>query len=69
MDYGMYIIGAIIFGVYMYFTVWNIIYNSNKQEEENRATIEDDSVDYDGMGNFSRFPKSKEKKRKEIILK
>jgi hypothetical protein len=25
MEYGMYIVGAIIFGSYMYFTAWNII--------------------------------------------
>jgi hypothetical protein len=28
----MYIIGAIIFGIYMYFTIWNI-YNSNQKDK------------------------------------
>lgn len=69
MDYGMYAVGAIIFGLYMWFTIWNIIYNGNKQEEENKANIENDILDYDGMGNFSRFPKSKENKLEETILK
>ena len=74
MDLGMYVVGAIIFGAYMWFTVWNIVYNGNKQEEENKKTIEYDSIDYDGMGNFSRFPSSDNKpstpiKRKKITLK
>ena len=60
MDYVMYIIGAIIFGLYMSFTIWNIIYNNNKQEEENKATTENDILDHDEMGNFSSFPTSKE---------
>ncbi len=36
MGYGMYIVGAIIFGAYMFFTVWNIIYSGKKQDEENK---------------------------------
>jgi len=47
MSYGMYIIGAVIFGAYMCFTFWNIIYSNQKQEEENNATISHDSKDLD----------------------
>lgn len=60
MSIGFFIVGGLIFGVYMYFTLWNIFYSSKKQREENYPTIEDlnrtDVTDMDGMGNFSRFP-------------
>ena len=45
MNIGMFIIGGIIFSIYMYFTLWNIFYN----------------MDYDGMGNFSRTPSTEHK--------
>lgn len=34
-----------------------------EQEEENKTTIGHHNADYDGMGNFSRFPISRETKR------
>lgn len=68
MNYGMYIVGGIIFALYMYFTLWNIVYNGNKQEQENKATIEHDSLDYDGMGNFTRMPISRERKKSLRIV-
>jgi hypothetical protein len=74
MGYGMYIVGAIIFGLYMYFTIWNIFYSSKKQREENYPSINrvSDEIDMDGMGNFSRFPSSEKKlkrnKREKITL-
>ena len=55
----MWIVGGVIFTVYMYFTIWNITRNNSKKEETdvvgeyNAADI----IDMDGMGNFSRFPK------------
>jgi len=55
MSISMYIVGAAIFAVYMYFTIWNIN-NGSKKQEEARPT-EYDVMDMDGMGNFSRFPK------------
>lgn len=66
MGTSMYIVGAIIFGVYMYFTIMNIFWSSKKQREENYPSLRDqnDFIDYDGMGNFSRFPKELEPKRK-----
>lgn len=74
MGVGMYVVGAIIFSAYMYFTIWNIFYSTKKQREENYPNLkgEHDSADYDGMGNFSRFPSNKEsqvrKKREKITL-
>ena len=60
MSIEMFLVGAILFALYIYFTIWNIIYNNRKQNEEgttlkNNTTI--DEMDSDGMGNFSRFPK------------
>ena len=39
MSIGFFIIGAIIFAIYMFFTIWNIIYSSKKQKEENYPNI------------------------------
>tara|TARA_Y100000385_G_C12914465_1_gene559742 strand:- start:12 stop:242 length:231 start_codon:yes stop_codon:yes gene_type:complete len=39
MNIGMFIIGGLIFSVYMYFTIWNIYYSSKKQREENYPTL------------------------------
>jgi hypothetical protein len=41
------------------FLIWNIIYNSKKEKEENYPNItitENDNIDMDGMGNQGRFP-------------
>lgn len=35
MSIGFFIVGAIIFATYMGLTIWNIIYSSRKQKEEN----------------------------------
>ena len=74
MGIGMYAVGAVIFSVYMYFTIMNIFWSTKKQREENYPNLKGnyDSADYDGMGNFSRFPPSKEsskrKRREKITL-
>jgi hypothetical protein len=39
MSIGFFIVGAIIFAIYMFFTIWNIIYSSKKQKEENYPNI------------------------------
>jgi len=63
MSIGFFIVGGLIFGVYMYFTLWNIFYSSKKQREENYPTMKlVDETDMDGMGNFSRFPADSNKK-------
>ena len=60
MSLTMFIVGFVIFAAYIYFTVWSIFYNSRKQQEENYPNLTGmgDTIDYDGMGNFSRFPKT-----------
>ena len=57
MGLAMFIIGFIIFVIYVYFLIWNIFYSSKKQREENKYSEQPDVLDTDGMGNFSRFPK------------
>ena len=50
----MWIVGSIIFAVYMYFTIWNI--NNGAKPPVQRENVSYDVMDMDGMGNFSRFP-------------
>ena len=69
MNLGFFIMGGLIFSVYIYFTIWNIFYGARKQREENYPNYYDrhgrqpmaDDMDMDGMGNFSRFPVNKER--------
>ena len=69
----MFIVGTVIFGVYMYFLIWNIFYSARKQREENYPGLNGmgDVVEYDGSGNFKRVSskrKSKQKtKKKEVV--
>ena len=64
MSYVMFGVGFVIFAVYLVFLLWNIIYNGNKQQEENYPTLsKDDIIDFDGIGNQGRIPKVKKKKR------
>lgn len=68
MNLGFFIMGGLIFAVYIYFTIWNIFYGARKQREENYPNYYDrhgrqptaNDMDMDGMGNFSRFPVNKE---------
>ena len=62
-------VGFILFSIYLVFLIWNIIYNGNKQQEENYPTLQDDVIDMDGIGNQGRFPVeiSKRKKSKRKI--
>ena len=57
MGLAMFIIGFVIFVIYVYFLIWNVFYSSKKQIEENAYCKEHDVLDSDGMGDFSRFPK------------
>ena len=62
MSVEMFLVGAILFALYIYFTTRNILRNNNKQNDENKSKKEVpivDEFDSDGMGNFSRFPKEK----------
>ncbi len=58
MSLTMFIIGLVIFIIYVYFLIWNIFYSTKKQRQENRYSDQPDVLDSDGMGDFSRFPKS-----------
>lgn len=39
MSIGFFITGAIIFAIYMFFTIWNIFYSNKKQKKENYPNI------------------------------
>jgi len=56
MSFGMYIVGFVIFALYMWFTIWNINNGSNQQTKDEHVSNYPDAMDMDGMGNFSRFP-------------
>ncbi len=62
MSIEMFIVGAVLFALYLFFTIWNIIHNNKRQVEDNKSIKDDgiiDEIDSDGMGNFSRFPQDK----------
>ena len=54
MSVTMWVVGSVIFAVYMYFTIWNI--NNGVKSPPQREDASYDVMDMDGMGNFSRFP-------------
>jgi hypothetical protein len=64
MSYVMFGVGFLIFILYIIFLVWNIVYNGNKQQEENYPTISriNDIIDMDGIGNQGRVPKNENNK-------
>ena len=65
MSYVMFGVGFLIFILYVIFLVWNIVYNGNKQQEENYPTISriDDIIDMDGIGNQGRVPTNEKKEK------
>ena len=63
MGWGFFFVGSVIFALYIWFTVWIIFDQNKKQREENNYYVEGDVMDMDGMGNFSRFPDDKSKKK------
>tara|TARA_B100002019_G_scaffold206167_1_gene178931 strand:+ start:181 stop:429 length:249 start_codon:yes stop_codon:yes gene_type:complete len=63
----MWIVGSIIFAVYMYFTIWNI--NNGVKPPAQREDVSYDVMDMDGMGNFSRFPTNIEVKKRNARKK
>ena len=74
MSWGFFFIGAIIFAVYVWFTLWIIFDQSKKQREEGNGTQgyyerhQPDSLDMDGMGDQGRVPsrpRQKAPKRKQ----
>ena len=63
MSVTMWIVGSVIFTVYMYATIWNINNGSKSPPEREDASY--DVMDMDGMGNFSRFP-NKQRRMEEF---
>ena len=57
-------VGFILFSIYLVFLIWNIVYNGNKQQEENYPTLQDNVIDMDGIGNQGRFPVEISKRKK-----
>lgn len=55
MSLTMYIVGFVIFGLYIWLTIWNTNNGSKKTKNETISNYSD-TMDMDGMGNFSRFP-------------
>ena len=39
MNLGFFVIGAIIFSIYVWLTFWNIFYSNKKQREENYPNL------------------------------
>ena len=62
MTFLIFIIGFGIFTTYVLF----FMFNKNEEEKEERIKL-DDNIDYDGHGNWGRFPPIKEKKKNRII--
>ena len=68
MSGGFFIIGGVIFSIYVYFTIWNINTSAKLNKEENYPNFRQvDEVDMDGHGNYGRFPKENKrvKRRKK----
>ena len=63
----MWIVGSVIFAVYMYFTIWNI--NNGSKQTQLREDTSYDVMDMDGMGNFSRFGTNIEVKKRNARKK
>ena len=62
MSVTMWVVGSVIFAVYMYFTIWNI--NNGSKPPAQREDTSYDVMDMDGMGNFSRFGTNIEVKKR-----
>ena len=67
MSVTMWVVGSIIFAVYMYFTIWNI--NNGSKPPAQREDSSYDVMDMDGMGNFSRFGTNIEVKKRNARKK
>ena len=71
MSITFFVVGAIIFVAYVGLLVWSIFYNSRKQQEENYPNLSGmgDAIDYDGMGNYGRFPAERTKRKRTRVKK
>ena len=68
MNLGFFIMGGLIFAVYIYFTIWNIFYGARKQREENYPGYYDrhgsmgETTKYTNPSTFPELPKRSKKK-------
>ena len=44
MSISFFIVGAVIFSIYLFFMFYNIIYSNKKQREENYPNVDDKGV-------------------------
>lgn len=63
MSFGFFIVGFVIFSIYVFFLINNIFVQNRKQREENYPNYAD-RVDMDGHGNWGRFPVEKKPVRR-----
>ena len=63
MGFLIFIIGFIIFATYVFFFMF-----STKKEIEDVPILKDDIIDYDGHGNWGRFPPIKKEKKGKIKI-
>ena len=63
MGFLIFIVGFIIFATYVFF----FMFSTNK-EIEDIPTLKDDIIDYDGHGNWGRFPPIKKGKKRKIKI-
>lgn len=60
MEVLIFIVGVLVFSSY-------VLFSFNEPEEEEKSIKIDDAVDYDGHGNWGRFPPKKKKREKEKV--
>ena len=60
MSLGFFFVGAVIFAIYVWFTLWVIFDQNKKQREEDYPNV--DVMDEDGVGNYGRIPNVKTRK-------
>ena len=44
MSISFFIVGALIFAIYLFLMFWNVIYSNKKQKEENYANIDNKEI-------------------------
>ena len=63
MGFLIFIIGFVIFSTYVTFFMF-----TTKKEIEDKPTLKDDIIDYDGHGNWGRFPPTKKGKKRKFKI-
>jgi hypothetical protein len=63
MGFFIFIIGFIIFTTYVMFFMFSI-----NNENKDKIDLKDDIIDYDGHGNWGRFPPTKKERKRKIKI-